>query len=290
MAFVNEAAIPSEPFDVVAVGGGIAGLATALAAAEQGASVALLEKASPAERGGNTRFADAQIRFPHESDEYCAGSYTPEEFRDDLMRLSRGRANPELIDVLVAQAAPTVDWLSGLGVQWEAGYPHTAGYRRMPATGGQGLVDLLFRRAEGLGVVLSYESPAQELLLDEHGRVRGVRARSQDGLVDLIATGGVALATGGFQANVAMRVAHLGRFADGLILRGSRHDTGDGIRMALDAGAQPAGQWGDYHSAVIDARSPRSECGVTALYNFQAYCQYEVALGLERASAGRKVV
>ena len=269
MAFVNEAAIPSEPFDVVAVGGGIAGLATALAAAEQGASVALLEKASPAERGGNTRFADAQIRFPHEADEYCAGSYTPEEFRDDLMRLSRGRANPELIDVLVAHAAQTVDWLSGLGVQWEAGYPHTAGYRRMPATGGQGLVDLLFRRAEGLGVAVSYESPAQELLLDEHGGVRGVRARSPDGLVDLLASGGVALATGGFQANVAMRVAHLGRFADGLILRGSRHDTGDGIRMALDVGAQPAGQWGDYHSAVIDARSPRSECGVTALYNFQ---------------------
>ncbi len=39
--------------------------------------------------------------------------------------------------------------------------------------------------------------------------------------------------------------------------------------MALDIGAQPAGQWGDYHSAVIDARSPVIECGVTALYNFQ---------------------
>ncbi len=69
-----------------------------------------------------------------------------------------------------------------------------------------------------LGVVVSYEMPAQELLVDERGRVRGVRARSQDGLVDLLASGGVALATGGFQANVAMRVAHLGRFADGLIL------------------------------------------------------------------------
>ena len=77
------------------------------------------------------------------------------------------------------------------------------------------------------------------------------------------------LACGGFQANVQMRVAHLGRFADSLILRGSRHNTGEGIRMALDIGAQPAGQWGDYHSAVIDARSPVVECGVTALYNFQ---------------------
>jgi len=38
---------------------------------------------------------------------------------------------------------------------------------------------------------------------------------------------------------------------------------------AIDAGAQPAGQWGDYHSAVLDARSPKIECGVTALYNYQ---------------------
>jgi tricarballylate dehydrogenase len=66
-----------------------------------------------------------------------------------------------------------------------------------------------------------------------------------------------------------MRVRYLGRFADSLILRGSRYNTGEGIRMAMDAGAQPAGQWGDYHSAVLDARSPKIECGVTALYNYQ---------------------
>jgi tricarballylate dehydrogenase len=240
-----------------------------VAAAETGATVVLLEKASRAERGGNTRFADAQFRFPHEADQYCARSYTPGQFRDDLLRLSRGRANVALVDTLTAHAAETVDWLSGLGVEWEAGYPHTAGYRRSPVAGGQGLVDLLCRRAEGLGVVIAYETPARELLLDERGGVRGVRAQPEGGLIDLTARGGVVLACGGFQANVQMRVAHLGRFADGLILRGTRHNTGDGLRMALDIGAQPAGQWGDYHSAVIDARSPRTECGVTALYNFQ---------------------
>src|SRR3990170_4376861 len=92
-------------FDVVAVGGGIAGLSTALSAAEEGARVLVLEKAPRSERGGNTRFADAQMRFPHEADQYGARTYTPAEFRDDLMRLSRGRANPELIDVLVRDAA-----------------------------------------------------------------------------------------------------------------------------------------------------------------------------------------
>jgi tricarballylate dehydrogenase len=269
MTVIDSAAVPSERFDIVVVGAGIAGLSAALAAAEEGARAIVLEKAPPEQRGGNTRFADAQIRFPHAADEYCDRTYTPEQFRDDLMRLSRGRANPELIDVLVRDAAATVDWLSALGVEWEAGYPHTAGYRRAPQRGGEGLIDTLVRRFEARGGAVAYETAGERLLIDERRRVAGVRCLSPEGLVDLMAAGGVVLATGGFQANVQMRVAHLGRYADGLILRGSRHDTGDGIRMALEIGAQPAGQWGDYHSAVIDARSPKVECGVTALYNFQ---------------------
>jgi tricarballylate dehydrogenase len=260
---------PPGVYDVIAVGGGIAGLATALSAAEAGARVLLLEKAPRDERGGNTRFADAQIRFPHEADRYGARTYTPGEFRDDLMRLSRGRANPELVEVMVQGAADAVEWLGGHGVGWEEGFPHTAGYRRRPAGGGQGLVDALHGRCEALGVAVRYETAARELLIDDRGGVHGVRVRSGSGLEELAARGGVVLACGGFQANVQMRVAHLGRYADSLILRGSRHDTGDGISMALAIGAQAAGQWGDYHSAVIDARSPKTECGVTALYNFQ---------------------
>jgi tricarballylate dehydrogenase len=262
-------AIPVETFDAVAVGGGIAGLSAALSGAEAGARTLLLEKAPRPERGGNTRFADAQVRFPHEADRYGARSYTPEAFRDDLMRLSRGRANAELVDVMARDAAGAVEWLAGHGVEWDEGFPHTAGYRRRPAAGGQGLVDTLFGRCEALGVEVRYESPAADLLLDGRGAVEGVRARTKGGLVDIVAGGGVVLASGGFQADPRMRVAHLGRYADGLILRGSRYDTGEGLRMALGAGAQAAGQWGDYHSAVIDARSPRTECGVTALYNFQ---------------------
>jgi tricarballylate dehydrogenase len=52
-------------------------------------------------------------------------------------------------------------------------------------------------------------------------------------------------------------------------LRGSRFNTGEGLQMALAIGAQAAGQWGDYHSAPIDAKSPRVEGGVTAIYIYQ---------------------
>ena len=256
-------------FGVAVVGGGIAGLCAALSAAESGASAVLVEKAPRAERGGNTRFADAQMRFPHEPDEFGARRYTADEMYGDLMRISGGRANPELIRTLCDRAAATIEWLTDYGVEWEEGYPHTAGYRRMPKAGGQGLVDLLHRRLEGLGVPVSYETAAADLILDADGSVAGVRCTGPEGVVDVEAAGGVILACGGFQANVEMRVRYLGRFADSLILRGSRYNTGEGIAMALAAGAAPAGQWGDYHSAVLDARSPAIECGVTALYNYQ---------------------
>ncbi|MCH7580661.1 MAG: FAD-dependent oxidoreductase, partial [Chloroflexi bacterium] len=101
--------VPSYDFDVVVVGGGIAGLCAALTAREEGASVMLAEKAPQAERGGNTRFADAQMRFPHEADEYGARTYTEEEMTEDLMRISRGRANRALIETLVENASDTVD-------------------------------------------------------------------------------------------------------------------------------------------------------------------------------------
>src|SRR5206468_9003411 len=101
------------------------------------------------------------------------------------------------------------------------------------------------------------------------GRVIGVRALEPDGYTDVKARGGVVIASGGFEANVEMRVRYLGRYMDNVILRGTRYNTGEGLRMALEIGAMPAGQWGDFHSAVLDARSTPFECGVTAIYIFQ---------------------
>lgn len=255
--------------DVLVAGSGISGLSAAISAREAGAEVILVEKAPIEDRGGNTKFADAQVRYPHPADEYHPHNYSEDDYRDDFMRLSRGRANPELVDAIVKNAANTMEWLTYRGIEWEAGYPHTSGYRRSPVAGGLGLVNTLCRVAEGLGVVFSYQTTARQLIVDDRGNVIGCRVQAPGEFYDIYSQGGVILATGGFQANIQMRVAYIGRFADSLILRGSRYNTGEGILMALDIGAKPAGQWGDYHSAVLDARSPKEECGVTALYNYQ---------------------
>jgi tricarballylate dehydrogenase len=265
----NGRAVPSIEADVVVVGGGIAGISAAVEARSTGADVILLEKAPEAERGGNTRFSDSQFRLPHEADEYSPVSTTREQMVEDFMRVTHQRANRELVEILAADAREAVDWLSELGVAWEQGFPHTATYRRRPKGGGLGVLDALYARGAEDGVRFYYRTGARILLQDHTGRVSGVRAIGPDGFVDVMARGGVILACGGFQANVEMRARYLGGWSEGLIVRGSRYNTGEGLQMALDVGAQPAGQWGDYHSAPIDANSPRIEGGVTALYIYQ---------------------
>jgi tricarballylate dehydrogenase len=261
--------IPEVECDVAVIGGGIAGLSAAITAMHEGAEVILLEKAPKLQRGGNTAIADAQIRYPHEADEYCPTGQTKEDFFNAFMKVSRGRANKELIRVIVDNAADAVDWLTELGVQWEKGYPNVAGYRRQPVGGGWQLVDTLYKHLERGGVHVAYGTAAEKLLTDRTGRVVGVRVLEPNGYTDIKARGGVVIASGGFEANPEMRVRYLGRFMDNVILRGTRYNTGEGLKMALEIGAMPAGQWGDFHSAVLDARSTPFECGVTAIYIFQ---------------------
>ena len=106
---IFQAEIPHMDCDVLVAGSGISGLSAAISAREAGAEVILIEKAPIDERGGNTKFADAQIRYPHPPDEFHSRDYTEDDYRDDFMRISQGRANPELIEVIVKNAADTVE-------------------------------------------------------------------------------------------------------------------------------------------------------------------------------------
>src|SRR2546426_7015286 len=115
--------------------------------------------------------------------------------------------------------------LTELGVQWEKGYPNVAGYRRQPVGGGWQLVDTLYKHLERGGVYVAYGTAGEKLLTDRAGRVIGVRALEPDGYTDVKARGGVVIASGGFEANVEMRVRYLGRFMDNVILRGTRYNT-----------------------------------------------------------------
>ena len=66
----------------------------------------------------------------------------------------------------------------------------------------------------------------------------------------------VVLACGGFEANAEMRARYLGPGWDLAKVRGTRFNTGDGIRMALDGGASAAGNWSGCHAVGWDRNAP----------------------------------
>ncbi|MYA62316.1 MAG: FAD-dependent oxidoreductase [Dehalococcoidia bacterium] len=132
---VTEAAVTSDVNpDVVVVGGGNAALSAALAAIEQGANVLVLEKAPEYLRGGNSYFTGGLFRFAYDGledllpllpdmseDEKSGidvGSYTESAFYEDIMRVTEGLSDAQLVQTLVSQSLPTMRWLGEQGVPW----------------------------------------------------------------------------------------------------------------------------------------------------------------------------
>ena len=126
----------------------------------------------------------------------------------------------------------------------------------MEAVGaGPGLCDQLFEVAEGMGVDVLYEAKGAKLLLDTKGRITGITVRDPEGYRDIPAKT-VVLACGGFEANSEMRTRYLGPGWELAKVRGTQFNTGDGIKMALDIGAQPYGNWSGCHSVAWDLNAP----------------------------------
>jgi tricarballylate dehydrogenase len=122
--------------------------------------------------------------------------------------------------------------------------------------GGVGLSDALFAACEAQGVEVRYGTKAVALVLNERsGALNGVRVAGPDGRHE-ITSGAVVLASGGFEANTEMRARYLGPGWEGAKVRGTRHNVGDGLRIALEAGAQSTGQWSGAHAVAWDLNAP----------------------------------
>ena len=253
---------------VVVAGAGNAALCAALAAREAGAEVTVLEAAPPAEQGGNSAFTAGIMRVafdgaedlrellpdltPDELAKADFGSYPRAAFLDDMARVTEYRCDPELTDVLVSRSMATLRWMHGQGVRFAPSYGRQAylmdgrftfwgGLAVEVAGGGPGLVQALVRQAERAGIEIRHEHRATGLI-ETDGQVRGVIARHRGRRTELAADA-VVLGTGGFQANAEWRTRYLGPGWDLAKVRGTRFNIGDGIRMALDVGAMPFGNW-----------------------------------------------
>ncbi|MCH6590650.1 MAG: FAD-dependent tricarballylate dehydrogenase TcuA, partial [Proteobacteria bacterium] len=267
--------------DVCVVGAGNAAICAALAARERGAEVTILECAPVAERSGNTRFTAGAMRVAYDGVDDIVklvpdlseeerritdfGTYTTDQFFDDIARLTQYRADPDMVEILVKRSLDTLLWMRSKGVRFVPMYGRQAfkvdgrftfwgGLAVEAWGGGPGLVEMLFAAVEKHKIDVQYETSAVSLLHDDDG-VNGVRARRKGRTLEVRARA-VVLASGGFEANAEWRTRYLGPGWDLAKVRGSRFNTGDGIRMGLAVGASPCGNWSGCHAVGWERNAP----------------------------------
>ena len=145
---------------------------------------------------------------------------------------------------------------------------------------GKGLFKWHTNLARANGVKIYWESPAVELITDEiTGDVVGVKIVRNGRYWRIGSVGGVILASGGFQASPSMRTKYLGPGWDFAHVRGCRYNTGDGHKMAAEAGARLAGNYSGCHAVAWDGNSPVDE-GNRVLTNQYTKSGYPLGLML----------
>ena len=267
--------------DLVVVGGGNAALCAALAARESGAEVIVLERAPLAESGGNSRFTAGAMRCVYEGvddlrrlmpdltdqevQQTDFGTYSEEQFFDDMGRITEYRCDPDLTELLVRSSRETLLWMRAKGIRFQPLWGRQAfkvdgrfrfwgGLTIEAWGGGPALVDGLTKAAADAGITICYDTRAVSLVVDETG-IAGVQVRHA-GQDRMIRAQAVVLASGGFEANHEWRARYLGPGWDLAKVRGSRFNTGDGIKMALDIGAAAYGHWSGCHAVGWDRNAP----------------------------------
>lgn len=269
-------------FDVIVIGCGISGLSAAVAAASQGVSVAVLERATREEFGGNTRWTEAYFRMKSDSEvsddfDDLLSANAGDNLDPNVIRSmaapyedwppyvkAHGMPDPELLSTLSNQAGPTVQWLKSFGIRFDAlptYFVTAAAPRLMPVGGGLAMIETLHAHASDLGVKFIYETTATHLARrDADGYLR-LGLVGSNGDADELRGRNVVIASGGFEGNQEMLTQYLGQAARYVrpVARGGYYNKGEGIRMALDLGAAPAGDFSSFHAEPLDPRSAQVE-------------------------------
>jgi fumarate reductase flavoprotein subunit len=255
-------------WDLIVVGGGAAGLMAAIFAAERSERVLLVDHADVL--GGALWVANGQLSAAGTRLQREKGiEDDPQSHFDDIMRLSRGTVNQELVRLAVWNAAETFDWLMDHGFDVDPACPvkgvgHEPYSRPRYYWGRDGgaslrkvLVDRLARAVEAGRVSLRLGHEAVGLSLSSTGAVRGVTARDASGREHSFASHRIVLATGGYTASPEVY-----QEMNGVPLYTNLpypYSQGAGHRLALEAGGWLRGRENFFvnFGFLLDGEGPR---------------------------------
>ena len=243
----------------------------------------MLETAPKEARGGNSAFTGGAFRFVYDppSTTCCGwrrtspnsisptidfGSYTREQYFDDMGRLTEYRCDPDLTDVLIGNSYDAGLWLRKHGVRFQPALGRQAfkvdgkfkfwgGLACHILGGGQHLVETLHERAGAARHSACCTTPPPWRCFAPMRALMACACVTASGRYDLRA-GAVVLACGGFESNAEMRARYLGPNWDLAKVRGTQYNTGIGHRMAIDIGAAVAGHWSGAHAVQWDMNAP----------------------------------
>lgn len=253
----------NKTYDVVVVGGGNAALCAAITAAEEGASVLILEGAPKPYRGGNSRHT-RNFRCMHNAPmAVLTDSYTEEEYFDDLLKVTKGKTDEKLARLAIRGTEECYSWMEAHGVRFQPSLSGTLSLSRTNAFfmgGGKSLVNAYYRTAEGLGVEVLYEAQVTHLEREDN-RISSVEF-TRNGQTQTLHPKSVVVASGGFQADIDWLARAWGPAAKNFLIRGTPYNKGVVLKDLLDQGAESVGDPTQCHAVAIDGRAPKYDGGI----------------------------
>lgn len=223
--------------DIVVIGGGGAGMTAAIQAVQDGATDVVIVEKMPITGGNTTRSTGGlnAAATPYQEEEGIEDSV--DLFVEDTMKGGKELNDKELVTVMAEKSADALDWVNELGADLTVvGMFGGASVKRIhrpsdTSAVGPVLVKTLNAEIEKLGIPVLLETKAEEVLVDDEGKVCGVTVTDKDGKTSTIDCTAVILATGGFGANSEMVVEYKPDLA-GFCTTNHAGATGDGIAMA----------------------------------------------------------
>ncbi|ELN2735056.1 flavocytochrome c [Pluralibacter gergoviae] len=227
-------------YDVVVVGSGGAGLAAAIQAHDEGASVLIVEKMPTI--GGNTIKASAGMNAAETRFQRVKGIQDSKElFYAETLKGGGNKNNPELLQRFVENAPEAIEWLARRGIMLNditttggMSIDRTHRPRDGSAVGGY-LISGLVRNVNKRGIDVMLDTDVDEILFDG-GEVRGVRLLTDEKEVITVQAKSVVVATGGFSANSQMVVKYRPDL-EGFVTTNHKGATGGGIALLERIGA-----------------------------------------------------